>query len=286
MRWNRIVLFLLIAFGFSWLVALPLYLSDAKGLMTIIAPIYMFGPLVATVVLMLRYRDFSWRDIGVNLKFNKWWIIGWIFPAVFVILATLVSLLMPGVEFAPDLSGFMERLSRYASPEEVEAARLQLKFMTGPMAVAYFLLAMVVGATFNAIFAFGEEAGWRGYLYKELRQWGFWKMALLVGVVWGLWHAPVILKGLNYPDHPVIGVFMMTLFTTLLSPIFFFLREKSGSVLVPAISHGTLNALGGFSLLYLKGGNDLLVGTTGLAGLIVLLVFDLGLYFIKNDNMD
>ncbi len=279
MRWDRIVLFLLIAFGFSWMVAIPLYLFDAEGLMTIIAPVYMFGPLVSTVVLMLKYRDFSWRDVGFTWNVNVWWLVGWLFPALFVLSTLAVSPIMPGVDFSPDMSGFLERLSRYTSPDEVEAARTGLQFMRGPMAIVYFLLAMVVGATLNAVFAFGEEVGWRGFLYREMRGAGFWKMSFFVGLVWGVWHAPLILKGLNYPEHPVAGLLMMSLFTLLLSPVLFFLREKSGSVLVPAISHGTINALGGFAIMYVRGGNDLTTGITGIPGLLVLLLFNFLIYF-------
>ncbi len=281
MGWRRVALYLLISYGFSWTVASFLYFSHERALMTIIAPIYMFGPLVATAVLMWRYGDFSWRDIGVSLRFNRWWVVGWLFPAVFVILTTLVSLVIPGVDFSPDMMGFLERLSRYASPEELESARFQLRLMGGSMAVALFIIAMLVGATFNALFAFGEEAGWRGFLYMEMRQWGFWKMSGMVGILWGLWHAPLILRGLNYPEHPLPGIVMMTLFTTLLSPILFFLREKSGTVLVPAISHGTLNALGAFALVYIRGGNDLTTGVTGLPGLLVLLLINVALWIYR-----
>ncbi len=284
MRWKRIALFLLIAFGFSWLVALPLYLFDAEGLMTIIAPIYMFGPLVSTVVLMVRYGDFSWRDIGFRWNVNVWWLAGWLFPALFVSATLVMSLIIPGVDLSPDMSGFMDKLSQYASPDEVEKARTSLQFMMGPVAIVYFLLAMVVGATFNALFAFGEESGWRGFLYMELRKLGFWKMSYLVGIVWGIWHAPLVLKGLNYPEHPVIGVFMMTLFTMLLSPILFFIREKAESVIAPSITHGTINAVGGFALLYIAGGNDLVVGITGLSGIIVLALFNVLIAMINRNK--
>jgi len=284
-RWRSILPFIAIAFGFSWSIAIPLYISESpKTIMPIIASLYMLGPLVATVALMLIRRDLSWKDIGVRFNINGWWIVGWLFPAVFILLTIAVSLLMPGVEFSPDLSGFLERLSKYASPQEVEAARSRLSLLSGHLAAVYFLIAMVVGATVNAVFAFGEEAGWRGFLYRELRGWGFWRMSLFVGIVWGLWHAPLILKGHNYPEHPVVGILMMSIFTTLLSPILFFLRERSGSVIVPSIAHGTLNALGGLAIMYVRGGSDLIVGATGISGMLVLLMFNLLIYLLVKES--
>lgn len=61
--------------------------------------------------------------------------------------------------------------------------------------VATFALVLGLGATVNAVFAFGEEFGWRGYLLWELAPWGFWRASFAIGVVWGLWHAPIIVAG-------------------------------------------------------------------------------------------
>jgi hypothetical protein len=38
---------------------------------------------------------------------------------------------------------------------------------------------------------------------------GKWKAYLIVGVIWGLWHAPLIAIGFNYPGMPVLGILMM-----------------------------------------------------------------------------
>ena len=71
---------------------------------------------------------------------------------------------------------------------------------------------------------------------------------------------------------------MMTLFCLLLGPIFSYIRLRAGSVIAAAIAHGSLNGTGALSVLVLRGGNDLTVGLTGLAGLIVLATIDLGIY--------
>ena len=70
---------------------------------------------------------------------------------------------------------------------------------------------------------------------------------------------------------------MMTLFVMLLAPIFSYVRLKANSVIAAAIIHGSLNATGGLSLMVIKGGNDLTVGVTGLAGFIVLAFVNIGL---------
>jgi membrane protease YdiL (CAAX protease family) len=90
-------------------------------------------------------------------------------------------------------------------------------------------------------------------------------------VVWGLWHAPLIAQGHNYPEHPWIGVGLMVVFCTLWAPILGWLRSRSGSVIAAAIAHGAINASAGLPLLVIAGGGDLTVGLTGLAGLAVAL---------------
>ena len=65
-----------------------------------------------------------------------------------------------------------------------------------------------------AIVAFGEEYGWRGYLQSELFKLGRVRGVLLLGVIWGAWHWPLILMGYNYPGYPLLGVVLMTLYIT------------------------------------------------------------------------
>lgn len=140
------------------------------------------------------------------------------------------------------------------------------------------LQGLIAGITINAVAGFGEELGWRGLLQREFGYLGFWKSSGIIGLIWGVWHAPIILQGHNYPQHPLEGVFMMTIFTLLLSPIFSYVRLKAKSVIAAAIIHGSLNATAGLSILVVKGGSDLTIGVTGMAGFIVLALANLGLF--------
>ena len=110
----------------------------------------------------------------------------------------------------------------------------------------------------------------------------FMKASLLTGIIWGFWHAPLILMGHNYPQFPVAGVFMMTLWCVLLSPLFLYITIKSRSVIAAAIMHGTLNGTAGLSIMLIEGGNELTVGATGLAGFISLLIVTAGLFIYDN----
>lgn len=137
---------------------------------------------------------------------------------------------------------------------------------------------LIAGITINAVAGFGEELGWRGFLQREFGYMGFWISSALIGLIWGIWHAPLILQGHNYPEHPVTGAFMMTVWCMLLAPIFSYIRIKSKSVIAAAIIHGSLNATYGLSIMLIKGGNDLIIGITGGAGFIVLSIVNLCIF--------
>jgi hypothetical protein len=92
----------------------------------------------------------------------------------------------------------------------------------------------------------------------------------------GVLARPLIVLGHNYPEHPWAGVFMMTGMTLLLSPLLVYLTLRVDSVVAAAIFHGTLNATAGLAILVVKGGNDLILGVSGIAGFVVLLVADIG----------
>ena len=52
---------------------------------------------------------------------------------------------------------------------------------------------VVMGSLFSLLYATGEEIGWRGYLVPALaRGMSFGRVALVSGVIWAVWHFPLI----------------------------------------------------------------------------------------------
>ena len=132
--------------------------------------------------------------------------------------------------------------------------------------------AVVAGWTINALFAMGEEYGWRGLLWDEFKEKGFVPANVIVGFIWGLWHAPLILLGYNYPGQPLSGILFMILFAIGFSFVLGSLREKTNSVWPVAAAHGMFNALAVLLLLFLVDANTFLAGPLGVLGTIIFTV--------------
>ena len=274
---RKILIFLAFCFGISWLSAGIFYLCGVEyqsvwGLL--FATAYMFFPLVSVLLTQLVTGEKLFSDIGISFRLNKWWWLGWlVIIPVPILLSLPVSALFPGVSISADGEYMRQTIDK-----------LQAQGMAmGPWeaGVVTLLSGLVAGFTVNAVAAFGEESAWRGFLHRLLKGQGFWKECLIIGVIWGIWHAPLILMGHNYPEHPVAGVFMMVAFCVLVTPLMVFIREKSGSVIMAAIAHGTINAFGGLPILYLIGYKELLSGITGLAGFIVLALADVAVLLLR-----
>jgi membrane protease YdiL (CAAX protease family) len=67
----------------------------------------------------------------------------------------------------------------------------------------------------------------------------------VTGIIWGLWHLPVILRGYEMSGNPVFVTAVFCVGAVLVSIIFGWLRERSGSVWVTSLAHSATNAVGG-----------------------------------------
>lgn len=294
MNRKKLVVFLLWAFLPMIAVGLAMHISGASAIegaadatggesLTAIKHLVfsagaMLIPLLAVILTQLIFKELVLKGVGISFKVNKWWWIGWLLMPVIAIASLGVSLLMPEARWTPDSE--MVQQSMQSMPEGVGVwGLIGITLLSG----------LFAGITINAVFAFGEEIAWRGFLMKEFKGKKFLSVVLWIGVIWGLWHAPIILNGHNYPQHPVVGVFMMVVFCILLTVMLMYFREKSGSVIVAAIMHGTFNAVAGVTAAVVTPANDLLYGAAGLAGMIVLLVVDVCLYlydkYVSKENI-
>jgi membrane protease YdiL (CAAX protease family) len=63
----------------------------------------------------------------------------------------------------------------------------------------------------------------------------------LVGLIWGVWHWPVIWMGYNYPGHPYLGSLLMVLFSSGLAFLLGYAVLKAKGVWIAAFLHALVN---------------------------------------------
>jgi len=271
---RKIGLFLAIAFVGSWSIAGTLVAAGAKwegATAVAFGILYMLPPALAALIVKGPVaKDPVVDDLAIRLRPNRWWLAAWLMPPLAVAATIGVDVLIPGVDVSTSVERLLDFYRDIVPEDQFAEFEQQVRDTesSGMHPLLRMLLqAMVAGMTLNAVVTLGEELGWRGFLHHEIGG-GFWRKSLIVGVVWGVWHAPIVAMGHNFPDHPAAGVPVMIGWCVLLAPILAYVRERSRTVIAPAIFHGTLNATAGMPVIVASGGGDLISTATGLAGFV------------------
>jgi len=146
-----------------------------------------------------------------------------------------------------------------------------------PALAVLFLSVTVIGVPLSGLAAvFGEEYGWRGYLQSETIPIGTVKGVLCVGAIWGVWHIPVIMRGVHtYPPTP-LGFGCALVFFILWGMIQGYAVMKTGCIWIAAFMHGVVNSVYGFMLSYIVRPHDMLfsfgLGLYGIASLFIIVL--------------
>ena len=277
--WSRAGWFYGIAFGGAVVIASLLWVLRQAGTPTVLilggtALLYMPLPLVAGLIVERRARRSpliaaEWR----RLRTQFWATVG---RSAGYAMAVMLGVLALGFAVAWLAGTFELPGAGHLVSSDAEFRARMMEIVPGLTAETPMpLVAVVVGGglfagllaglTINGLFAFGEEYGWRGVLADELRPLGSARANLLTGVLWGLWHAPIIiLMGHNYGSEWGWGIPVMVAWTTPLAFLLSWVRERSDSVLAPAILHGAYNGTMGFFAFTIIGGSLLVSLPLGL----------------------
>lgn len=260
--------FLLLTFAISWggvtvlvFAGFDLGSGAGQGIGTII---FMGGPAIAAIALLgLRGKSIR-RGTGLYLGRLRWIAVAWMAPVGLTAVMIAVGLLLPDTTLTTEYPAFLLELG-LTEGDAVEAIA-DMEGTGVPVVVLLVGFGLVLGGTIFALAALGEELGWRGLLLTELAPLGFWKLSLWTGLVWGIWHAPLILIGLQFPDDPVVGVFSMTGATVAWAPIYTYLTVRAQSVLAATFLHGSF-FIGVFTSVFLAGGSELVSSPFGVVGI-------------------
>ncbi len=208
---HRVATYCIVTFALTWAFwfaavyprALPLMeagksvFSDSLTVMLVGAG--MFFPAIGVVVTRLLTGE-GFRNVWIKpVRFRRTWkyyLAGWLGPIALVAVGGVAYFLLNPGQFDPSMSTFVETMQRQleATGQSASMDEEQIRML------GYAQLALVlVAPLLNCVTCFGEEWGWRGYLLPhmlEKRSATF--SAVTIGIIWGLWHAPITALGHNY----------------------------------------------------------------------------------------
>ena len=272
---KRLVVYLAVTFVLTWGVQIPAGITlgafengelASPAILAIIA-ISMFFPLIGALVANRACGNEGRIDLCLRprIKGNgRLYLVAWFTPALFTLLGCLVFFAVNPSFFDPSMSSSTASLlatvetAGGSGAGNVPSAQELVDMM--PMLVGVIMaFALTIAPFINAIPAFGEEVGWRGMLFPTLCELMSTRAAVIVsGIIWGLWHAPVIAMGHNfgmdYPGFPWVGILTMVLACTALGSFLAYLRVRTKSTWSCALAHGAVNAIANVGLYWCVGG--------------------------------
>lgn len=265
---KRLIIFLALTFTLTYAAIFSLMLSGyglGSGITQIVFSVCMLLPAICSILTrLITKQGFSNMYVRPRLKGNIKYYLAAIFgPSVLIFIGAAVFFLIFPAKFDASMSQIMNLMKMQGVDET--AARISL--------AVQMLVGVVLGGFINLPFAWGEELGWRGYLFPGLCELTCPRKAiLLTGVIWGLWHAPMIAMGhnygTNYPGAPWGGILAMIVFCSFCGSFFSYLTYRTGSSLPAGIAHGAMNAMAAAPVYFVLGGYSRFVGPlpTGIIG--------------------
>ena len=286
---KEIFLYFLISSILCGLITFPAWNfdEDLKHLTAFLFVVAMWTPGVSAIAIFWytkkqhqqTFRDFFHIRIGEN------WIPHYIFHIFFWPIAALstpfIGHLFGVFDLDMTFAGFAKIIQDMAASKGVSDP---LKGIPIETIVLLQIATSFTGFFVNIPFAIGEELGWRGFLLPKLKPLGFWKANIVCGVMWGLWHTPLILLGHNYPNHEVQGIFLMVLFCIILGTLLNVSVWKSRSIWPAVFAHGAINGSAGVIVLFQSVDYQIdtrLAGMTGFTGWILPLIVIIILYIMN-----
>ena len=223
---RNLILFILIAFGWTWLFYLPSILSSTGGGRTstgnielhilILEIIGNFGPLVGAFFLTFINEGKE----GIKQLLKRFW--NFHVKKKWVIVIFLLFPIMSGIAFLTVI--FTEGLI------------LELIWLSQPwlLILWFFMLFTFAGGL-------AEEFGWRGYAIDRLQaKYNALYSSIALGVVWAFWHLPFwFVAGSSHQGGSFLWFLVVVLFLSILYTWIY--NNTEGNILAATIFHAMSN---------------------------------------------
>ncbi len=254
--------FLLLAFGPSWAtweISMGGGWTPGDEQFPLAVLLGAFGPALAAVIVRAFVTREGFADAGLDLglgsaRTRRWYLVAWLWTlpaaAMVLALAALTGLASPDWSLGGGPPGLSE-----------------------PGGAGWTAWVVNLGLTVPAaVVLLGEELGWRGWLQGRLLPGRPLADAALTGIVWSGWHAPLILRGYDFPGHPVAGLGVFTVSAVLVSVVLGRIKQAGRSIWPVCMAHAAVNTvgMGATTMGFAPEATELWVGFVGVLGWVPL----------------
>lgn len=224
-RKHNVWLFVLLAYGFTWLFWIPDALiaqgiwNAPEGIKSFLAgPFNLgpWGPLIAALVVTFVYQGrrgvTTLLKRGLKFRLGAWW---------WVVLLLFPVLIGGSLFIAIALGDSSPEFVALQQPLTLPIAFLFIFFLGGPLQ---------------------EEFGWRGYAFEHLHShYSALTAAIIAGLMWGLWHLPLFFvpRAEYYYNRPIWGLLLTTTLVGII--LAWFYVNTQGSMFAVILGHTMFN---------------------------------------------
>ncbi|MCI3921196.1 CPBP family intramembrane metalloprotease [Paenibacillus sp. TRM 82003] len=228
--------------------------------------LYMFAPAIAVVILLLvtggLLKRKSWTELGLGKAGFEYWGYALLVPVIVLTTSYVILWSTP--------------LASFQIPEGVTTSMWLM-----------FPVKLLLGlAAYTVTSSLAEEIGWRGYLLPKLQQYGSIRALVLVGIIHGVFHFPIMFAGNYHAEGNLLVIIPMFLLSTILASIMFGVtRIRTGSVWPAAIMHAVHNIAWGELSAFTVSHSDQSAYIGGESGVIVLTLYSLvALWMVRKER--
>jgi membrane protease YdiL (CAAX protease family) len=225
--WKTIILFLILLTALSSIAYYAILKLNPTSIY--VGALMMSPALAAFITLKIKKRPIL--SLPWSLKELKYLKLSYTTPILYVTIAYVLIWLF----------GFGNFLNTENITQWSNELGLAESNQTLVLIVMIFLL-LTVGVIKNLGSTLGEEIGWRGFLIFELRKvMSFKALAIVSGIIWALWHFPIINLMYGGGDNLLLHLSAFTIMIIGISVILAYYTFKSNSLWPAAVYHSVHN---------------------------------------------
>jgi membrane protease YdiL (CAAX protease family) len=211
----------------------------------LVAAFYMLTPALAAAIARAFFHGPRFSDAALRPGPLRRYLWVWLGAVGLVVVQFAAFLASGAMSIDTSGQGFLDQIEQVMPG----GAELMLKELPPGMTLQGMLALYALGGltVFNVpgtVLGFGEEFGWRGFMFPQLYRIRPWVGFVVGGLIWFAWHVPLSLlaparsipSALLAIDAVALGIGSIATFA-----VFAWLFVRGGSIWVPSLFHAVMN---------------------------------------------